>query len=160
MTLTYGRSRAGTRVIKKTHIYPFKKYNLLVAISYNKVIGWKLYENLKGGIKKEQLVEFYKKHIYDKYKKYLILMDNARPHKAIILKDLIKKSGNNLLYTVPYNPQTNPVEEFFSQLKHYIRKRSPQNYKEINDSIIKILKDKIKRKHLKNYFKHGFKIFD
>ena len=38
-------------------------------------------------------------------------------------------------------------------LKHYIRKRSPQNYKEINDSIIKILKDKIKKKH-------GFKIFD
>jgi transposase len=54
---------------------------------------------------------------------------------------LIKKSGNDLLYTVPYHPETNPIEEFFSQLKHYIRKQSPQNYKEINDNIIKILSD-------------------
>lgn len=145
--------------IKKTHIYPFKKYNLLVAISYNKFIGWKLYENLKGGVRKEQLVEFYKKHIYDKYKKYLILMDNASPHKAIILKDLIKESGNDLLYTVPYHPETNPIEEFFSQLKHYIRKTSPQNYKEISDKIKDILNTKIKKKHLENYFKHSFQIY-
>ena len=80
MTLTYGRSKSGTRVIKKTHKYPFKRYNLLVAIKYNKVIGWVLYENLKGGVKKEQLIEFYNKFIKDKYKNHLILMDNARQY--------------------------------------------------------------------------------
>ena len=109
MTLSYGRSRSGTRVVKKTHTYPFKKYNLLFAISYNKIIGWILYEELKGGVKKEQLVSFYYKCIFGKYKNYLILMDNARPHKALILQDLIDESNNKLLYTVPYNPQTNPI---------------------------------------------------
>ena len=59
MTLTYGRSKSGTRVIKKTNKYPFKKYNLIFAISYNKIIGWTLYEHLKGGIRKEQQIEFY-----------------------------------------------------------------------------------------------------
>ena len=68
-------------------------------------------------------------------------------------------SGNNLLYCVPYHPETNPIEEFFSQLKHYIRKESPQDYKEINDKIKDILKTKIKKKHLENYFKHSFKIY-
>ena len=87
-------------------------------------------------------------------------MDNARPHKSLLLRELIKDTGNHLLYTVSYNPQTNPIEEFFSQLKHYIRKRSPQDYKEISKEIKNIIKTKIKKNHLKNYFKHGFRIFD
>jgi len=160
MTLTYGRSKSGTRVIKKTTQYPFKKYNLLFAISYNKIIGWILYENLKGGIKKEQLLEFFNKFIHKKYKNYLILMDNARPHKSILLQQEIKENKNILLYTVAYHPETNPIEEFFSQLKHYIRKKSPQNYNEISKEIIDILKTKIKRKHLENYFKHSFRIYN
>jgi hypothetical protein len=94
MTLTYGRSKSGTRVIKKTTKYPFKKYNLIFAISYNKIIGWILYEHLKGGIKKEQQLEFYNKYINKKYKNYLILYDNASPHKSILLQQLIKDSGN------------------------------------------------------------------
>lgn len=32
MTLSYGRSRSGTRVIKKTNKYPYKRFNLLCAI--------------------------------------------------------------------------------------------------------------------------------
>ena len=103
----------------------------MVAISYNKIIGWKLYENLKGCIIEEQLIEFYKNNINRKYRNYLILMDNASPHKSLLLWKLIKDSGNSLLYCIPYNPQTNPIEEFFSQLKHYIRKKSLQDYKQI-----------------------------
>ena len=159
MTLTYGRSKSGTRVIKKTNKYPFKKYNLIVAIAYNKVIGWTLYEHLKGGIKKEQQIEFYNKYINKKYKDYLLLYDNARPHKSLLLRQLIKDSGNHLLYTVSYHPETNPIEEFFSQLKHYIRKSSPQDYKEISEKIKEILKTKIKKQHLENYFKHSFHIY-
>lgn len=159
MTLTYGRSKSGTRVIKKTNKYPFKKYNLIFAISYNKIIGWILYEDLKGGIKKEEQLEFYKKYIYKKYTNHLILYDNASPHKSLLLKQLIIDSGNNLLYCVPYHPETNPIEEFFSQLKHYIRKTSPQNYKEISEKIKDILNTKIKKKHLENYFKHSFQIY-
>ena len=159
MTLTYGRSKSGTRVIKKTNKYPFKKYNLIVAIAYNKVIGWTLYEHLKGGIKKEQQIEFYNKYINKKYKNYLLLYDNVRPHKSLLLRQLIKDSSNYLLYTVSYHPETNPIEEFFSQLKHYIRKSSPQDYKEISDKIKDILKTKIKKQHLENYFKHSFRIY-
>jgi transposase len=159
MTLTYGRSKSGTRVIKKTNKYPFKKYNLIVAIAYNKIIGWTLYEHLKGGIKKEQQMDFYNKYINNKYKDYLLLYDNASPHKSLLLRQLIKDSGNHLLYCVPYHPETNPIEEFFSQLKHYIRKSSPRDYKEISDRIKEILKTKIKKIHLENYFKHSFHIY-
>jgi transposase len=144
MTLSYGRSKSGTKVIKKTNKYPFKRYNLLLAIAYNKVVGWFLYENLKGGVKKEELTEFYNEYIANKYKNYLILMDNAMPHKSKIIRERIKETDNYLLYTVPYHPETNPIEEFFSQLKHYIKKLSPQSYEEIN-RVIKNNKNKCKK---------------
>ena len=48
----------------------FKRYNLLCAISYNKVIGWTLYEYVKGGLKKEHILDFYNHFIKDNYKIY------------------------------------------------------------------------------------------
>jgi len=159
MTQSYGRSKSGTRAIKKTNTYPFKRYNLLCAISYNKVIGWTLYEYVKGGLKKEHILDFYNHFIKDKYKNHLIIMDNARIHKSKIIRETIEKSDNYLLFTVPYNPQTNAIEEFFSQLKHYIKKQSPQSFNEIYKIITNIINTKIKSKHLENYIKHSFRIY-
>ena len=75
MTVTYGRSRRGTRVIKKTNKYPYKRYNLLCAISADKVIGWKLYPERKGGVKTADILEFYDEFIHTKYKNYLVIME-------------------------------------------------------------------------------------
>ena len=46
MTLGYGRSKKGYRVYKKTSIYPFKKYNMLCAIRYGKIIGYEIYKDI------------------------------------------------------------------------------------------------------------------
>ena len=78
MTLTYGRSKSGTRVIKKTNKYPYKRYNLLCAISADKVIGWKLYPERKGGVKTEDILEFYDEFIHTKYKNYLIITKSKK----------------------------------------------------------------------------------
>jgi len=148
MTLSYGRSKSGSRVIKKTTKYPYKRYNLLCAISANKIVGWKLYKDIKGGIKTDNIIEFYNDNIKNKYTNHLIIMDNAVTHRSTRIKDLIKNSNNHLLYSVPYNPATNAIEEFFSQLKHYIKKESPNTYDDIVNVIKKIIKTKINKIHL------------
>ena len=33
----------------------------------------------------------------------------------------IKNSGNDYVLNIPYHPQTNPIETYFSELKHYIK---------------------------------------
>ena len=159
MTLSYGRSRSGTRVIKKTNKYPYKRYNLLCAISANKVIGWKLYPERKGGVKTIDILEFYDEFIKDRYKNHLVIMDNAVIHKSKIIRETIENSKNELLYTVPYHPETNSIEEFFSQLKHYIKKESPNTYDDIYNTIKEILASKITKTHLTNYLKHSYKIY-
>ena len=152
----YGRTKSGKRLIIETSNYPFKKYNLLCAIKENRIVGWVLYENLKGGVKKEQLVEFIKKYINNRYKNYHILMDNASFHRSHVVKNELLKKNNKILFCVRYNPQTNPIEEFFSQTKHYVRKLSPLNYAEIYKTLEEIFKTKVKKSHLQNYFKHVF----
>ena len=159
MTLSYGRSRSGTRVIKKTNKYPYKRFNLLFAISADKVIGWKLYPERKGGVKTNDILAFYDEFIKDKYKNHLVIMDNAVIHKSKIIRETIENSKNELLYSVPYHPETNSIEEFFSQLKHYIKKESPNTYEEIDKTIKEILANKITKEHLTNYLKHSFKIY-
>lgn len=82
MKNSYGRSRSGTRVIKKTNKYPFKRYNMLCAICADKVVGWKLYKDIIGGLKIQNILDFYDEFIKNNYKNYLIIMDNAVIHKS------------------------------------------------------------------------------
>ena len=87
-------------------------------------------------------------------------MDNARIHKAKIIREVIEESKNELLYSIPYHPETNAIEEFFSQLKHYIKKQSPQTYQDIYKTISNIIDSNIETKHLENYLKHAFRIYN
>ena len=80
-------------------------------------------------------------------------MDNAVIHKSKIIRETIENNKNELLYSVPYHPETNSIEEFFSQLKHYIKKESPNTYEEIDKA------NKITKEHLTNYLKHSYKIY-
>jgi hypothetical protein len=88
MTLTYGRSKSGTRVIKKTNKYTYKRYNLLCAISADKVIGWKLYPERKGGVKTADILEFYDEFIHSKYKNYLVVI-----HKSKLIRETRQMSA-------------------------------------------------------------------
>ena len=88
-----------------------------------------------------------------------IIMDNAVIHKSKLIKDKIENDSNKLLYSVPYHPETNSIEEFFSQLKHYIKKQSPNTYEDIDKVIKDTLQNKIQKKHLTNYLKHSYRIY-
>jgi len=39
-------------------------------------------------------------------------MDNAVIHRSKIIRQIIEESNNDLLYSVPYHPETNAIEEF------------------------------------------------
>jgi transposase len=75
-------------------------------------------------------------------------MDNAVIHKSKLIREKIEYDNNHLLYSVPYHPETNSIEEFFSQLKHYIKKESPNTYEDIYNVITNILEKKITNEHL------------
>lgn len=52
-------------------------------------------------------------------------MDNASFHRSDRIKQLCSDAGVKLLYLPPYSPDFNPIEEFFAELKRYIKKVWP-----------------------------------
>ena len=152
---SYARCYSGKRCyVKTTDQRVFNKYSLLVAITTKGIIGWTLYE--KGAVNGERLTECIKNKIAGKYENHVIVMDNAVFHKTEEVRKAIKDSNNTVQYSVAYYPRSNPIEQFFNQLKHYIKKESPISYEDITNTIRNAL-TKIKEKHLQNYFLHAFR---
>ncbi len=134
----------------------FKKYTGIFAISTNGVLGWELYE--KKGINTDRLVEFLEKHITNKYKNKLIILDNASSHRHQRIKDLIGKD-NTILYAVPYQHFTNSIENYFSMLKSRLYKVSEegegQTHEKLKQNITKVISTIPKEKY-ENIFKGAY----
>lgn len=154
MSRNYGRGKVGKRVYEYTKDnVVFQKKTLLVAISSNGVVAWKLYD--QGGMTSERVVEFLENMLRNR-KGAVVLMDNAPAHSAKRVKEFVQKTGNQLVYSVPYSPQTNPIEEYFNQLKHYIRKEKAQTLKELDTAIRKAIMTIEQKGNIQNYFLHAF----
>jgi transposase-like protein len=151
---SYARCDIGKRCyVKTTNSKVFKHYSLLVAITNKDTIAYELYE--QGAVNAERLSEFITKHIKGKYTDHLIVMDNAMFHKSPEVKKAVEESGNKILYSVAYYPRSNPIEQYFNQVKHYIKKESPISFADIKETLEKSIKQ-VTEKNYKNYFIHAF----
>ncbi|CAG8418811.1 unnamed protein product [Penicillium salamii] len=56
-------------------------------------------------------------------------MDNASFHHSDRIKQMCSEAGVKLVYLPPYSPNLNPIEEYFAELKAFIR-RNWQSYEE------------------------------
>ena len=59
--------------------------------------------------------------------KSVLVMDNASFHRSAKIEQLCIAAGVKLLYLPPYSLDLNPIEEFFAELKTFI-KRNWQRY--------------------------------
>jgi len=152
---SYARCDIGKRCyIKSDDNKVFTHYSLLVAITNKKTIGWTIYE--KGAVNAERLVGFINEFITGKYENNLVIMDNAMFHKSPEVKKAVAESKNTIQYTVPYYPRSNPIEQYFSQMKHYLKKESPISFADIKKVVEKSIA-KVKEQNYNNYFLHAFR---
>jgi transposase len=52
----------------------------------------------------------------------VLVTDNASIHHDDEVETLLSEAGIKLVYLPPYSPDFNPIEEFFAQLKAYIKR--------------------------------------
>jgi transposase len=153
LTHNYCRAFLGDRCIKKTtNNEVFKKYSLVVAINNNKCIASELYQN--GAVNAERFNDFLKKKC-SKVKGKLFVLDNGQIHKKESTKQIIKESGNYLVYTCPYHPRLNSIEQFFNQMKHYIKLDKPNTFTALDGSVKSSI-EKIKEENYENYFIYAY----
>lgn len=148
MYFNYGRCLKKDRLFTN-HKTNQKKYSVIMATSNNKIIHFKIFE---GNVNSDRYILFLKEFI-NKYKQKYLLMDNVRFHKTKKVVSLVKESKNKIIYTPPYSPEYNPIEEVFSKIKN--------SYKKIDDDKsfeekLKISCDSITKENLSKYFDHSF----
>lgn len=54
-----------------------------------------------------------------------LIMDNVRFHHSHKVKDLADQKGLRIVYTPPYSPDFNPIENVFSYVKAIWRRLGP-----------------------------------
>lgn len=153
LSTNYCRNDLGKRcVIKTDNNNVFQKYSLVVAINNKKCIKHKLYD--KGAVNGERFNKFLKS-ICEDVKGKLIILDNGQIHKKEETKKIIKDSGNFLLYTLPYSPRLNCIEQWFNQVKHYMKIYKSKDYDELKENLKKSIKN-ITKENYKNYFIYAY----
>jgi putative transposase len=70
----------------------------------------------------------------------IVVMDNLGSHKAKVIRQLITSVGARLVFLPPYSPDLNPIEQFFSKLKHGLRKARERSEDALNYRIGEIIR--------------------
>jgi transposase len=133
-------------IIKTSNQEVFKKYTGIFAINTKGIVGYIIYD--KGGIDSKRLIEFIKQFINNKYKKKLIIMDNASSHRNKKVKEEIEKH-NKLLYSIPYQHFTNSI------IKSKLRKTHDIGLDKLKKNI-KIIIENIPKSTYENIFKGSY----
>ena len=150
----YSRCHLGKRcILKTTDNKVFQKHTLVGAISSVGLVAYTFYE--KGGMTTERLIAFLTAVLEGK-KNYLVVLDNAPAHRSGAVKTAIESNGNKLVYCVPYTPRTNPIENWFSQLKSYMKRDKTLTITEVRESIRRALR-RIKPEHYLHYFQYAYR---
>ncbi len=126
-----------------------------MAINNESIIKHKVQQKPFNG---ESFTEFITGLIEEnKYSGMYFLMDNYCIHKKAV--QIIKDTGNNILFIPPYSPEFNPIEEVFSHLKWYVKKKiTPLNG---SPDFHKLISEYIDRKYpTSGYYRHAFGISD
>ena len=66
-----------------------------------------------------------------------VVMDNASFHKSQRTKELIESVGCKLIFLPPYSPDLNPIEQFWANMKRWIRGKI-QDFDTLYDALVEL----------------------
>jgi len=69
----------------------------------------------------------------------MVIMDNLGSPRGKAVRRAIRKAGAKLLFLPKYSPDLNPIEQFFSKLKH-AKEVQARSYDAVLDAIREALK--------------------
>jgi len=81
----------------------------------------------------------------------IVVMDNLGSHKSRAVRQAIRAVGAKLLFLPKYSPDLNPIEQFFSKLKHWLRHAAPRSRDEIT-STLKTILNRVTPQECANFF--------
>ena len=56
----------------------------------------------------------------------VVMLDNASTHMSMKVVDMIENAGAKVFFTAPFSPDLNPIENYFSIYKNYLKKHNDE----------------------------------
>jgi putative transposase len=87
----------------------------------------------------------------------IVVMDNLGSHRSKAVRTAIRAVGAKIFFLPKYSPDLNPIEQFFSKLKHWLRKAAKRSQDTVCKAIGHVL-DTLSPTECQNYFDNsGYK---
>lgn len=128
------------------------KFTLLMAVSSKGLVA---YEIMNHNCKKVDFIRF-----IDSLGvpiRSTILMDNIAFHHSKEVVELIKRKEMFTLYTIPYSPRLNPIENIFGMIKPLYRQQCPPHFNkdfDYKNLFERTMKTSLEGKCLSSFFDH------
>lgn len=125
-----GWSPLGIAPVHVTKFHRGQRYHILPAYAHDGILFSRIFQGSTDASRFEDFIEELLHHCgrYPEPKSVLV-MDNASFHHSERIKQMCSQKGVILVYLPPYSPDLNPIEEFFAELKSFIR-RNWQTYED------------------------------
>lgn len=118
-----GWSPLGVTPVQISQFHRGQRYHILPAYAQDGIIISDIYQGSIDGTVFESFIQRLLQHCRRFAEpRSVIAMDNASFHRSERVQQLCADAGVKSVYLPPYSPDFNPIEEFFAELKAYIKK--------------------------------------
>ena len=152
MRVNYGRAPKGKTPIKRSKYIKSKNITVITPITSTSLFYYKI---LDSSVNKQNFKIFLRKIIRkikkEKIKKPCLIMDNLKVHKNHEIMEYLKVKKTDYKFLPPYSPFLNPIENFFSKWKNYVKREESNNEEELFQNI-KNIKNIVEINDLVEYY--------
>jgi len=99
-----------------------------MAITKDEILNYNIYKSLVNKVTFFELIKNIIKNL--KEDNYLFVFDNASIHKDKEMLNFIINLNNNYLFTPPYSPNLNPIQNTFGIIKNIYREQLKDDHYE------------------------------
>jgi transposase len=119
-----GWSPLGVTPVQVTRFHRDRRYQILPAYTQDGILFSQVFQGSTDGTLFEDFIEQLL-HYCNPFPqpRSVIIMDNAAFHHSEQIDQMCQDAGVKLMYLPPYSPDLNPIEEFFAELKAFIKKQ-------------------------------------
>lgn len=123
---------------RSTYLKNLKKKDLknTTILSSVRLNGETAYTIYQGGTTSERFTEYLKTVLIPTLEPdSVVVMDNMRSHHTEAVKSLLAQARVHYAYLPPYSPDLNPIEEMWSKIKAFLRKKKVRLAQDLPDAV-------------------------
>ena len=115
-----------------------RNITVMAAISKLGVVHYEILDGNGNGERFRVFLHGLQASLLEQHADPILVMDNVNFHRMQIVVEEMAILGMEHKYLPPYSPFFNPIENVFSQWKHYVRQQKPTNEDELQEAMYNV----------------------